>query len=64
MCAVAAGSWGCLGRPASECVADYVAVTGGAAAPRGLFMLPSLRPAVRSPTSEVVGRATITCFIR
>jgi len=42
--AVAVRSWGCLGRPASERVADYVAVTGsrgGAAAPRGVFMLPS-----------------------
>ena len=45
-------------------LADCVAVTGtrgGAAAPRGLFMLLSLRPEVRSPTSEVVCRATTTC---
>jgi hypothetical protein len=52
----------------------YSAVTAGALVGQSMpprqagrpagFMPSSLRPEVRSPTSEVVGRATITCFIR
>jgi hypothetical protein len=64
MSALAAGSWGPSGDPRRA--ADYVAVTGPGAGNRDqrAFLLPSLRPEVRSPTSEVVGRATTICFIR